>query len=215
MILCATLFLLLSLLHSSTALVTHAKALLYGATNETDRGLQKYLGAIEFYQSDEHVVVNGTIAGLTPGDHGFHIHVFGAYGKACTEAGPHFNPDKVNHGGPNDTERHVGDLGNIHAGGDGSVQIDIKDSKVSLNGRNSAVGRSVVVHAKPDDLGKGGASDSKSTGAAGARLACGIIGIVEENDERNAALTSFASSLPIFVSTLSTLVPVLFSYYAL
>lgn len=33
------------------------------------------------------------------------------------------------------------------------------------------------VHADPDDLGKGGFEDSKTTGHAGGRLACGVIGI--------------------------------------
>ena len=32
------------------------------------------------------------------------------------------------------------------------------------------------VHADPDDLGKGGHPDSLTTGHAGGRLACGVIG---------------------------------------
>lgn len=35
------------------------------------------------------------------------------------------------------------------------------------------------VHADPDDLGLGGQTDSKTTGHAGARLACGVIGITK------------------------------------
>ena len=44
-------------------------------------------------------------------------------------------------------------------------------------GDNSVIGRSVVVHAKEDDLGKGGDAESKRTGNAGQRVACGIIGL--------------------------------------
>ena len=40
--------------------------------------------------------------------------------------------------------------------------------------------RSVILHADEDDLGRGGFPDSKTTGHAGARIACGVIGIAEE-----------------------------------
>ena len=38
----------------------------------------------------------------------------------------------------------------------------------------------MVVHAKEDDLGKGGDEESKKTGNSGKRLACGIIGLSEK-----------------------------------
>jgi len=37
---------------------------------------------------------------------------------------------------------------------------------------DNIVGRSIVVHAGEDDLGLGGATDSLTTGNAGARVAC-------------------------------------------
>jgi superoxide dismutase, Cu-Zn family len=46
-----------------------------------------------------------------------------------------------------------------------------------LNGPLSIVGRALVIHADPDDLGLGGVELSKTTGNAGARSACGVIGI--------------------------------------
>ena len=36
-------------------------------------------------------------------------------------------------------------------------------------------GRAVVVHARADDLGRGGTDESRRTGSAGARLACGTL----------------------------------------
>jgi Cu/Zn superoxide dismutase len=49
--------------------------------------------------------------------------------------------------------------------------------KISLSGPHSILGRAVVVHADSDDLGRGGHELSKTTGNAGARIGCGIIGL--------------------------------------
>ncbi|XP_050677970.1 superoxide dismutase [Cu-Zn] [Leptidea sinapis] len=139
-------------------------------------------GTIYFDQRDEKspVVVTGQVSGLTKGKHGFHVHEFGDNTNGCTSAGPHFNPEKLEHGGPTSTVRHVGDLGNIEAGTDGGVtKVCIQDSQISLTGPNNIVGRTLVVHADPDDLGIGGHELSKTTGNAGARIACGVIGLAQ------------------------------------
>ncbi|XP_027358209.1 superoxide dismutase [Cu-Zn] 2 [Abrus precatorius] len=121
--------------------------------------------------------VTGKIAGLSPGLHAFHIHAFGDTTNGCNSTGPHFNPLKKDHGAPYDDERHAGDLGNIVAGPDGVAEISIRDRLIPLSGLHSIIGRAVVVHADPDDLGRGGHELSKTTGNAGARVACGIIGL--------------------------------------
>ena len=146
-------------------------------------------GHIEFIQKDnEDVVINVNVSGLTPGKHGFHIHEAGDLTDSCTSACKHFNPYNKNHGGPNSKERHVGDLGNIKANKSGKCKTSFSDSKIKLKGKNSIIGRSVVIHDLEDDLGLGGLDEngniidlkrhqeSLKTGNAGKRIACGVIG---------------------------------------
>ncbi|XP_012277940.1 superoxide dismutase [Cu-Zn] isoform X2 [Orussus abietinus] len=135
-------------------------------------------GTLTLEQMHNGVRVTGTLSGLTPGLHGLHVHEKGDLRKGCTSAGPHFNPYMVNHGAPTDPLRHVGDLGNIEAGPDGVAEIKGMDHYLTLIGVRGAIGRTLVVHAKPDDLGRGGTEDSVKTGSAGARVACGLIGFL-------------------------------------
>ena len=130
-------------------------------------------GTIFFTEnSDGSTHVTGMVTGLTPGDHGFHVHEYGDYSDGqfchlagvctwckknlklpfstgCVSAGEHFNPYKKQHGGPNDKERHAGDLGNITANESGEALVDIVDKQIPLTGPNSIVGRSIVVREAP------------------------------------------------------------------
>ncbi|XP_021738292.1 superoxide dismutase [Cu-Zn] 2-like isoform X2 [Chenopodium quinoa] len=113
-------------------------------------------GSLHFIQTSNGIThVKGRIAGLTPGLHGFHIHSLGDTTNGCNSTGPHFNPLKKDHGAPFDSERHAGDLGNIVANSDGVAEVSIIDSQIPLSGQHSILGRAVVVHADPDDLGRG------------------------------------------------------------
>ncbi|EYB83455.1 hypothetical protein Y032_0335g2873 [Ancylostoma ceylanicum] len=127
------------------------------------------------------ITIKGDIRGFPrAGHHGFHVHQLGDLTNGCISAGPHYNPGNNNHGGPSDNVRHVGDLGNIQADNFGVARFWLRDSQVMIGGMQSVIGRAVVVHANVDDLGRGvGAAQAESlrTGNAGARLACGVIGI--------------------------------------
>ena len=72
----------------------------------------------------------------------------------------------------------MGDLGNVLTHSDRySTNVFIYDRLITMQdgAENSIVGRAVVVHAGTDDLGEGGDDESKKTGNAGARVACGLI----------------------------------------
>uniref|UniRef100_UPI001CB98A65 superoxide dismutase [Cu-Zn] n=1 Tax=Erigeron canadensis TaxID=72917 RepID=UPI001CB98A65 len=136
-------------------------------------------GTILFSQEAEGAptTVNGDLSGLKPGLHGFHVHALGDTTNGCMSTGPHYNPHGKDHGAPDDEHRHAGDLGNVTVGEDGTAKFTIVDKQIPLIGAQSIIGRAVVVHADPDDLGKGGHELSKTTGNAGGRVACGIIGL--------------------------------------
>ncbi|AMD20430.1 HDL314Wp [Eremothecium sinecaudum] len=152
--------------------MTKAIAVLKGDSNVT--------GVVQFEQQSENdeTLVTYEITGFKPDTyHGFHIHEFGDNTNGCISAGPHFNPLKATHGAPEDEVRHVGDLGNVIVNANGVASGTIKDRLISLSGPNSIIGRTVVVHEGRDDLGKGCDEESLKTGNAGARSACGVVGI--------------------------------------
>jgi Cu-Zn family superoxide dismutase len=132
----------------------------------------KASGTVTFTEVADGVQVDAEITGLTPGNHGFHVHEFGDCSAAdATSAGAHFNPTNKPHAAPDATERHVGDMGNVEADGSGKAKLEYLDHQISLtNDQQLVVGRSVVVHAKADDL------KSQPAGDSGARVACGVIG---------------------------------------
>uniref|UniRef100_U3LW88 Superoxide dismutase [Cu-Zn] n=1 Tax=Plantago ovata TaxID=185002 RepID=U3LW88_PLAOV len=135
-------------------------------------------GTVLFSQEgDAPTTVTGNLSGLKPGLHGFHVHALGDTTNGCMSTGPHFNPAGKEHGSPDDEVHHAGDLGNVTVGDDGKANFTIVDKMIPLCGPHSINGRAVVVHADPDDVGRGGHELSKSTGNAGGRVACGIIGL--------------------------------------
>ena len=73
--------------------------------------------------------------------------------------------------------RHLSPLGNIEADEDGVANVNIEDRQVKLIGPHSVIGRSIVVKAGEDDLGRGGHESSLTTGNSGSRVAGGVIGI--------------------------------------
>lgn len=142
------------------------------------KGTSNVEGVVSLTQEDDGpTAVNVRITGLTPGPHGFHLHEYGDTTNGCISTGAHFNPNNLTHGAPEDEIRHAGDLGNVVANADGVAEATIVDNQIPLSGPNTVVGRAFVVHELEDDLGKGGHELSLTTGNAGGRLACGVVGL--------------------------------------
>lgn len=100
-------------------------------------------GTVTFTQENESspTTITYEITGNDPNAlRGMHIHEFGDNTNGCTSAGPHFNPFQKNHGGPTDSERHVGDLGNFETDGQGTAKGSIVDDQIKLIGPESILG---------------------------------------------------------------------------
>lgn len=131
-------------------------------------------GMVTFTKAADGVRVVADLEGLSPGDHGFHIHMFGDCSSGDgNSAGGHFNPTGAAHAAPTAAagHRHTGDLGNITAGADGKAHLEYVDPLLAFAGEHNILGRGVIVHADRDDF------TTQPTGAAGARVACGVIGV--------------------------------------
>ncbi|XP_076374045.1 superoxide dismutase [Cu-Zn]-like isoform X3 [Tachypleus tridentatus] len=132
---------------------------------------EKVKGAVFFSQEapDCPVTVTGKISGLSKGFHGFHVHEYGDNTNGCVSAGGHFNPFNQDHGAPGDQVRTSFCCG--------TVSCDPVFTKGAAIAR--CLSNQVLVHADQDDLGRGGHELSKTTGNAGGRVACGVIGITK------------------------------------
>ena len=148
---------------------------------------KKVLGYINFQEDqDGNVHIQGNLNGLPPGVHAIHVHTKGDPRNCCEGLGGHYNPFDKPHGGRTikdifgkeiiNHNRHVGDFSNIEVGSDGTAKFSFVDPIVKLSGPYSIIGRSIVIHSDPDDLGKGSHSDSLTNGHSGKRISYGIIG---------------------------------------
>ncbi len=115
----------------------------------------------------EGAVTIGVVAvGLTPGEHGIHVHETGACDpageKAFASAGGHYNPTGAEHG------QHAGDLGNITADQDGTAAFREATDRFGLDELMDEDGAAIVIHAEEDE------NDLEGT-SFGARFACGVL----------------------------------------
>ena len=131
-------------------------------------------GEVYFEQGEQGLRVTAHVQGLPAGTHAYHVHLRGdCSGEAGKSAGPHFNFSGPSAPPPDDVGRITGNLGELRADEGGRARHQGRIADASLTGRYRIVGRAVVVHAKGND------PEQPPDGAAGARLACGVIGLTE------------------------------------
>lgn len=128
-------------------------------------------GKVMFADVGDRLRVTAEISGLTPGEHGFHVHEIGDCSAAdATSAKGHFNPAGQKHGRAGAGEHHAGDMPNLKADASGVARYSVEVPMLAIgSGAGDILGRAVVVHADPDDYA------SQPAGNSGKRVACGVI----------------------------------------
>lgn len=151
---------------------TNAVAILYSTVSGQD-SLKERMGIVRFASAGPDLVeASYDVSGLAPGYHGMHVHELGDNTNGCISAGEHYNPSGRDHGGRTGPDRHEGDMGNIAADRSGVARgtLSFEANLARL------IGRTVVVHANEDDLGRGRDLRSLKDGNSGERVCCGVIG---------------------------------------
>lgn len=137
----------------------------------------KEMGTVRLSKTNAGVLLDLKLAGLTPnGEHAMHIHEVGKcdFEQKFKTAGGHYNPHGKHHGMKHPEGQHAGDMPNLKPNKKGEIATAFVNMHVTLDDGEAGVfdadGSSLIIHAGADD------HMSQPSGAAGDRIACGIIG---------------------------------------
>lgn len=114
------------------------------------------------------------VTGLSPGQHGLHIHAVGKCDPpGFTTAGGHYNPLARKHGLASPEGAHAGDLPNLVADASGKARYEQSTAALTLRDGSLSVfdadGSALVIHEKEDD------QKTDPTGNSGGRVTCGVL----------------------------------------
>ena len=128
------------------------------------------VGAVALHKTPHGTLLHATLHDMPEGAHAFHVHAIGKCEAPFKSAGGHFNPEGKMHGIHSAEGMHAGDMPNIHVPASGSLEIEILNTRLMMDASLlDEDGAAIVIHEGADDY----ASDP--AGAAGPRIACGVI----------------------------------------
>jgi Cu-Zn family superoxide dismutase len=140
-------------------------------------GKGERIGRATLVQFRGRITVTGTVRGVAPGFHGFHVHAVGkCQGPAFTTAGGHFAAPNTTHG------VHAGDLPPLLVNANGTASAAFETDRFTIAQLRDADGSALIVHAGSDNFANipkryAPAPDQETlnTGDSGARVACGVV----------------------------------------
>ncbi len=127
------------------------------------------LGQVTFKDTRYGLLILPKLHNLTPGLHGFHIHIIPSCAKYGMAAGGHLDPKHTGkHLGPYNPKGHLGDLPVLYVQKNGISNTPTLAPRLTVQ---KITGHSLMIHAGGDNY-----SDSpEKLGGGGKRIACGII----------------------------------------
>ncbi|MCB1827610.1 MAG: superoxide dismutase family protein [Coxiellaceae bacterium] len=130
--------------------------------------IKKNVGTVTIEQRGDGVLFTPDLKGLTPGAHGFHVHMNPSCGNAGNDAGGHYDPKNAKkHLGPY-ADGHRGDLPVLSVNKDGTATAPVYAPHLTVD---EIKGRSLMIHAGGDNF----ADQPQPLGGGGQRVACGVI----------------------------------------
>ncbi len=150
----------------------------YKLTTELNNNIPSNLvGNIVFVDTEDGLLIKPNLSNLTPGLHGFHIHMNPSCDAGLKDgqqvlglaAGSHYDPASTNaHQGPYSKEGHLGDLPVLYVDQYGNANTITLAPKLTTNDLSN---HSVIIHSGSDNY-----SDTPDPlGGGGAREYCGVI----------------------------------------
>ena len=137
-------------------------------------GVGPSIGAITALDTDQGLVIEPELNGLSPGEYGFHLHANGSCDPGTQEgipvaglaAGGHWDPDQSGrHLGPFG-DGHRGDLSRLIVNDDGQTTVAVVAPRLQVA---DLQGRALILHSGGDTY-----SDEPPLGGGGSRMACGL-----------------------------------------
>jgi Cu-Zn family superoxide dismutase len=168
--------LMLSLGAAPAAFAKGAKPIKVTMNKVTADGVGESIGTVTIKESKDGLTLEPNLHGLTPGEHGFHVHEKPSCdpadkdGKktAAQAAGGHYDPEGTKaHKGPGGGG-HKGDLPKLVVSekGEAKDKLDVKGLTLA-----DVQGKALMIHAGGDNY-----SDTpKPLGGGGERFACGVV----------------------------------------
>ena len=130
------------------------------------------VGSAIFIKTGEQIDLQIKLEQAPPGEHAVHIHENGDCSSPDGKsAGGHWNPTGDDHGKWGASPFHLGDIGNVTVGEDGTGSLSMTSDRwvMGSGAENDILEKAVIVHADVDDF------TSQPTGNAGGRIGCGVI----------------------------------------